>query len=374
MSRTTAALSLVAVLAAAPACQGKHAAARTPPTPVRVRAVHEPNDLRGARYSGTIEPATRVDVAFKVSGYVRELLQMRGEDGKPRKAQEGDAVIAGTVLAVVREGDYAQKAAAANAQLAQALANANQARIDHDRTQRLLASNAVPAAEGDVARSRLAAAEALVRGAEAQARDAQIVLGDTSVRAPISGVIVKRSVEAGTFVGPGTPAFSVADVSNVKFVFGAPATLLARLTQGSRVTVHVDTIDADVEATVTRISPTADPKSHVFDIETTIPNADGRLKPGFVASLGFAPQTKSGTAIVLPLNGVVRSARDPRGFAVFVVREEEQGTVARLHDVTLGAVIGNEVQVVSGLEKGDRIVSTGATLLVDGSLVRVLPT
>jgi multidrug efflux system membrane fusion protein len=349
MSRTSALYSILAVLAVVPACHGKQAKNSSPPTPIHVRAVHEPSDLRGARYSGTIEPATRVDVAFKVSGYVGQLLQVPGQDGKLRKAQEGDVVSAGTVLAVVRQGDYVQK-------------------------QRLLASNAVPVADGDLAKSRLAAAEALVRGAEAQASDAQILLGDTSVRSPISGVIVKRDIEAGTFVGPGAPAFSVADISRVKFVFGAPASLLPRLTQGAPVTVHVDTIDADLEGTVTRISPTGDPKSHVFDVETTIPNADGRLKPGFVASLGFAPETKNAPTIVLPLGGVVRSAHDSRGFAVYVVRNEEGTSVARLREVTLGAVIGSEVQVVSGLQKGDLIVSTGATLLVDGSHVRILPT
>ena len=373
MPRTTAFFSIVTVLASLPGCQAKRAAAEPPPTPVQVRPVREPSDARGERYSGTIEPATRVDVAFKVSGYVRELLQVKGEDGKLRKAQEGDVVTDGTVLAIVREGDYVQKVAAANAQLAQAIANANQAKIDRDRTQRLLATNAVAAAEGDTTKSRLTAAEALVRGAEAQARDAQILLGDTSVRAPITGVIVKRSIEAGSFVGPGTPAFSVADLSQVKFIFGAPDSLLDRVTQGAKVTVHVDALDEEVEGTVTRISPTADPKSHVFDIETTIPNADGRLKPGFVASVGFAQDDKTVPAVVLPLTGVVRSAHDPRGFAVYVVRDEESGAVVHLRDVRLGSVIGNEVQVVSGLRKGDLIVSMGATLLVDGARVRVLP-
>ena len=373
MSRRSALVPLIAILLAATACERIHTATVSPPTPVQVRSVREPSDPRGARYSGTIEPATRIDVAFKVSGYVRELLQVKGADGKLRKVQEGDAVSAGTVLAVVREGDYQQKVAAANAQLAQAVANAGQAKIDSDRTQRLVAANALATAEADSTTSRLTAAQALVRGAEAQAHDAQLLLNDTALRAPISGVVIKRVIEAGTFVAPGTPAYSVADISQVKFVFGAPDTLLERITQGSKLTVHVETLKEDVEGTVTRIAPTADPKSHVFEIETTIDNRNGRLKPGFVASLGFAPAATETAAIVLPLMGIVRSPKDPRGFAVFVVDGEGAGAVAHLRDVTLGPVIGNEVQVVSGLQKGDRIVSMGATLLVDGVHVRVLP-
>jgi len=71
--------------------------------------------------------------------------------------------------------------------------------------------------------------------------------------------------------------------------------------------------------------------------------------------------------------GIVRSPKDPRGFAVYVVDGDGAGAVAHLRDVTLGGVVGNEVQVVSGLQKGDRIVSLGATLLVDGARVRILP-
>jgi len=348
-------------------------ASEQPPIPVVVRAVTEPSEARGARYSGTIEPATQVDVSFKVGGYVGELLQLRGADGKLRKVQEGDFVSAGTVLAVVRQGEYLEKVAAANAQLSQAKATANQAQTDKERTRRLVASNAVPAAELDEISSRLAVAEALVAGAEAQARDARLLLADTWLRAPISGIVLKRTVEAGAFVAPGSTAFSVADTSHVKFIFGAPDSLVSQMTEGAKLTVHVEATDSDVEGFITRVAPSADAKTHVFDVETTVPNADGRLKPGFVASVGLATPFRDGPPIALPLTGVVRSSRDPRGFAVFVVTEEAGHAVVHLRDVKLGAIIGNEVQVLSGIRKGDRIVSVGTALLVDGTHVRILP-
>src|SRR4051812_8675301 len=86
------------------------------PTPVRIRTVEGRTRLAGARYSGNVEPGTRVDLAFKVGGYVRELAQVKGGGkGEPRKVQEGDFVTKGTVLAVVRESDYEQRVSAANA-------------------------------------------------------------------------------------------------------------------------------------------------------------------------------------------------------------------------------------------------------------------
>jgi RND family efflux transporter MFP subunit len=374
MSRTSSLLWLVGLLFISNGChRGDASASPKAPIPVLVRAVQDPSDTRGARYSGTIEPATRVDVAFKVGGYVRELLQVKGQDGKLRKVQEGDFVSSGTALAVVRQSDYQEKVAGASAQLAQARASQSQAQLDFDRSKRLLASNAVSPAETDTMTSRLASAKALVQSAQAQASDAQLLLNDATLRAPIDGVVLKRVVEAGTFVSPGSPGFVVADIKSVKFLFGAPDGLLDKLALGTPLSVHVDAVGSDVAGTITRIAPSADPKSRVFEIEITIPNADGRLKPGLVASLAMPALTQSGTVIALPLTGVVRSLKDPRGFAVFVVTEENGDSVAHVRDVTLGAVIGNEVQVLSGLQKLERVVTMGATLLVDGAHVRVLP-
>lgn len=192
MLRRTALLTLIALAAAAGGCHGIPPVGATSPIPVHVRAVREPSDPGGARHSGTIEPKTRIELAFKVSGYVRELLQVKDSEGGVRRLQDGDRIAAGAVLAVVREGDYVQKVAEANAQLARAVADAKQAQIDFDRTNRLVASNAVAAAEADTASSRLAATQALVHGAEALVRDAQLVLDDTSLRSPIAGVVVKR--------------------------------------------------------------------------------------------------------------------------------------------------------------------------------------
>lgn len=367
-------LSLASLLVLLAAChQGPHAASEQAPIPVVVRAVGDPSEARGARYSGTIEPATRIDVAFKVSGYVSELLQVKGVDGRLRKVQEGDFVSVGAALAVVRQGEYLAKVAAADAQLAQAKATAGQIKLDWERSRRLAASNAIPAAELEQISSRLAVAEAVVSGAEAQVRDARLLLNDTVLRAPISGIILKRTLEAGAFIAPGSTAFAIADTSHVKFVFGAPDSVVGRMVEGAKLTVHVEALDSDVDGVITRIAPSSDDKTHVFDIETTIPNPGGRLKPGFVASTGLSVPLRDGPVIALPLTGVVRSAHDPHGFAVFVVSDEAGTTVAHLRDVQLGAIIGNEVQVLSGLEKGSRIVSVGATLLVDGAHVRILP-
>ncbi|WP_394837697.1 efflux RND transporter periplasmic adaptor subunit [Pendulispora rubella] len=343
------------------------------PIPVKVRAVETPADARGARYSGSIEPATRIDLAFKVGGYIRELLQVKDSDGKMRKVQEGDFVKAGTVLASIRESDYQQKVAQANAQLAQANANQKQAQIDYDRVQKLVATNAIAPAELDSMTAKLATSKAQVQGAQAQVGDATILLGDTTLRAPIDGVVLKRGIEAGTFVGPGTVGFVVADTKKVKFVFGAPDTLIEKLKMGATLGIRVDALGADFDGTITRIAPSADPKSRVFEVEITVPNPKDTLKVGMVASLKVPEGAIQETALALPLTAIVRSPSNPRGFSVFVATKEGDREMANLRDVELGDVLGNGVQVTRGLQRGERVVCMGATLLIDKSPIRVLP-
>jgi len=364
----------LATFGALAAChRGDEANGPKAPIPVKVRTVEVPADARGARYSGSIEPATRVDLAFKVGGYIRELLQVKERDGTSRKVQEGDFVKAGSLLAVIRESDYQQKVAQANAQLAQAAASQKQAQIDYDRVQKLVATNAIAPAELDTMTAKLATAKAVVQGGQAQVADAQILLGDTTLRAPIDGVILKRGVEAGTFVAPGTVGFTLADTKNVKFVFGAPDTLMEKLKMGASLGIHVDATQSDFEGTITRIAPSADPKSRVFEVEVTIPNPKDALRVGLVASLKVPEGAISEAALALPMTAIVRSPHDPRGFSVFVAIKEGDKDVAHLRDVQLGDVLGNGVQVTGGLQRGERVVSLGATLLADSDPIRILP-
>ncbi len=339
-------------------------------TPVRVRVVEERAQLAGARYSGSVEPGTRVDLAFKVGGYIRELAQVKGDGGATRKVQEGDWVKQGTVLAVVRESDYETQVAAGNASLAEAVAAQKQAQLDFDRAQKLVASNSVAKVELDAQSARLDTAKARVEGAQTRIREAQMSLADCTLRAPIDGVILKRPIEVGTLVAPGAVGFVIADTRTVKVLFGAPDRLVEKLKPGGALDVTFEAIQGEgTKATISRISPSADPKSRVFEVEATIPNPKDQLKVGMIAKLVVPEQALEERALVLPLTAVVRSPHDPRGFSVYVV----DGETARVRDVKLGEVVGNQVIVTDGLKIGDKVVSMGATLLVDGERVKVIP-
>jgi multidrug efflux system membrane fusion protein len=342
-------------------------------TAVKVRTVERARDASSARYSANIEPATRVDLCFKVGGYVQEVARVRGVDGRPRLMQEGDRVTRGQVLASLRKADYAQKLAEAKAGLGEAVAAREQAELDHDRAGKLAVSKSISAAELDAARVRLDAARARVEGAKVRVDEAQTQLEDASLRAPMEGIILRRSIEVGTLAAPGAPAFSVADTQTVKVVFGVPDTVLETLRLGSTQTIAAEALHGrELRGSITRISPVADPKSRVFEVEVTIPNADLELKAGMIASLNLAGGRAVEPVAVLPLTAVVRAPAGKTGarFAVFVVDEQP---AAHIREVELGEFLGNLIPIKSGLAAGERVVVMGATLLSDGEMVQVIP-
>jgi multidrug efflux system membrane fusion protein len=366
-------MSLLVGLAGCGRGAGSAPAPDRSPTPVRVRTVDSRARLAGARYSGNVEPGTRVDLAFKVGGYIRDIAQVKEKGGETRKVQEGDFVTKGTVLATVRESDYEMRVSAANAALAEAVAAQKQAQLDFDRAQKLAATNAIAKVEVDTMGARLETANARVDGAKSRIQEAQIALADCTLRAPIDGVVLKRAIEVGSLVAPGALGFIVADTKSVKVVFGAPDKLLEKLKPGGTVNVAFEAVPGEVAGTITRIAPAADLKSRVFDVEATIPNPKDQLKPGMIAKLVVPEGALDTPALVLPLTAVVRSPHDPRGFSVFVVDGDRGKEVAHVRDVKLGEVVGNAVVVTEGLRAAERVVSMGATLVADGAAVRIIP-
>jgi RND family efflux transporter MFP subunit len=527
-----------AVSAASGALHEKEATA--PLTPVKTcRVTLASPEAESIRYSGSIMPATQVDLAFRVDGYVQEIMRVADGCGRSRLVQEGDAIPAGAVLARVGQSDYAARVQQAVAQLdnsragvaqaasklaesqgseqqsraalwesrtqrqtalsqleearlgkqqaeeqlagaragkeqaekqweeaqaskeqaeanvADARASMEQARQEFERTEALLhlesatrpqyetatarydsarakvtaAQKQVNAAQSridqaqaqiktaqtkidqavsqvtvaqtkidqahaqlDASRSRIAqaeartvSAEAVVRTAQAQVRaagasaagagaqlaSARIPFADTALRAPQTGVLLARKVELGTLVGAGSVGFTLADLSRVKVVFGVPDVQATTLALGRPVTVFVEVLGGrPLTGRITALSPVADSKTRVFNVEVTVPNSDHRLKAGMIATLELSSGKRAGQRTVVPVSAIVRSPNGTGSYAVVVISQEGGKPVAHYRDVEWGQPYGNQV-VVKGVEPGEQIVASGATMVRDGEPVQV---
>jgi RND family efflux transporter MFP subunit len=345
-----------------------------PLTPVRVQVADRSAGVPGVRYSASIEPNRRVDLAFKAGGYIQSLAQVGG-----RPIQDGDHVTRGMVLARIKTTDYEEKVKQARSLLAEAEAAATPTKQAFDRATQLFQAKSITRPELEQAQGAWDTVQAKLSGARALVQEAENAQGDTSLISPLDGIVMKRLIEVGSLVGPGVGGFVLADTSSIKVVFGAPDTMLHRLRLGMTQTVTSEAAPGrQFQGRITNIAPTADPRSRVFDIELTIPNQDGALKVGMVASVqlnlpgGAAEVQADGAAVSVPLTAIVRSKAKPDGYAVYVLEEKGGSAVARLRDVTLGDMVGNQVGVVSGLRAGEKVIVSGATIVNDGEQVRVI--
>jgi multidrug efflux system membrane fusion protein len=164
----------------------------------------------------------------------------------------------------------------------------------------------------------------------------------------------------------------VANTRVVKVVFGVPDVVVASLRLGETLAIQAEAIPGEaLQGLITRIAPSADPNSRVFEVEAALPNPDGRMKVGMLATLrlgGDAPDA----GMFVPLAAVVRPAGDSAGYAVYVVADSA-GTTARLRRVALGETSGNQIAVREGLARGEQVIVRGATIVADGQPVRVIP-
>lgn len=398
-----------------------------PAKPVKVKAVETHSSLSDVRYSASIKPAAQVEVAFKVGGYIDDIARAKDPAGQWRYIQAGDIVHKGATLARVRQSDYAARVNEAksqvgeahaaldahSSQLHEAIAAVDTARaqvtdvkayfektkLDYDRARALfetqsitkpeydavkaqyeiaaakleVAQGQLKAAEAKVATAQalISAAESRIKTAEATTASASIPLQDTQLKAPMSAVVIERRIEVGTLVGQGTAAFVLADLTNVKAVFGVPDTSLKSQKLGDTLTITSDaTPGTEFTGHISRISPSADQNSRSFEVEVTIPNEEGLLKPGMIASLN----TKEGTStevpsLIVPLTAITHAPENPQGYAVMVMEQREGKTFAQLRPVTLGESVGNAIVIKSGVTTGELVVTTGVSQVADGEQV-----
>ena len=341
-------------------------------TPVRISQVQNISTGSETRYSANIIPNAQVDLAFKSGGYVEGIRQVRGSDGHMRNLDIGDWVTKGTVLAVVRQKDYTDQREQAKAQLARAQADYDHANLNFTRTSNLYSTQSATKPEFDTAKAQKDSAMAALDNAKAVLAQSDTALQDSSLRAPFDGWIVKRSVDVGALVGPSVSGFTLADTRSVRAVFGVPDNAIGRIKLGQRQSITTDSLPDSFAGRVTAISPSADPKSRVYSVEVSVPNPKNQLKAGMIASLSLGGEILPADVLAVPLSAVVRDPQNPDAYAVLLPESNGDPTTVRARTVDLGDAYGNMIQVLGGVRAGERVVTSGATLVKSGEKVRVM--
>ena len=296
---------------------------------------------------GTLIAVRAVTIASEVTGTVRKI----GFDS-------GALVRRGQMLV---ELDTSTE----EAQLAAALADAELARANLERTRTLRASDYTSPADLD-------AADAKAKQTRAVAAQLRATIAKKTIRAPFDGRIAIRDVELGQVLNPGSKIGSLQSIDPVHADFWLPQQALADLTPGMRTRLRTDVFPKQAwDGAVTTINPEVDVSTRNVRVRGTFPNADGRLRPGMFVNVDvIAPEKRR--VLLIPSTAVLYA---PYGDSVFAIEEKKNGDKATLtaHQkfVRLGERRGDLVAVASGLAAGETIVSSGAFKLRNGMAVVV---
>ena len=274
----------------------------------------------------SLEPRHRAVLSAEVGGAVESV-----------RAELGQPVARGQILATIDERALAQQVAEVEARL-------RQANLQFERAQNLFERKAVTKAQlldavtnRDVAVARIASAK--------------LALDKARVAAPWAGRVAARHVEVGSFVAPGTPLFDLVDASRVKVRAEARSADVRFLAVGREVEVTFDAFPGEsFPAKIERLGAELDPQSRTLAVEAELANADGRLKPGMLARLDIPRQTVEG-AFVVPMSALIDLGGTK---AVWTVAD---GRALR-REVTTGVVVGEEI-VVIGLPAGTHVIVEG---------------
>lgn len=240
------------------------------------------------------------------------------------------------------------------AQVRQAQATATQNEKAYQRSKQLFS-------QGYLAQAGLDQAEAAYQTSQAALQTAQTQLSLATVRAPVAGIITKRTAVLGQIVQAGAELFRIARDGRVELNMEVTEADLHSLQPGMSATVQSDAI-GPVAGTIRIVTPQVDPATRLGYARISVPWSSG-LRPGMFAT--GRVDAGSQNALVMPQSAVVYVQNAP---GVFVVGPDSH---VHLHKVTTGARQGDNVVVISGVNEGDRVVTTGAGFLNEGDLVKL---
>lgn len=220
---------------------------------------------------------------------------------------------------------------------------------------------------GGVTKAQLDDIELSLRNAQSQLQQSQRRLADATIKAPISGVVNGRSVEVGSFVSPGTNLFEIVDGSSLKLNVTASEYQVVYVNIGDPVSIKSKVFpDATFEGTVSFIAEKAD-NTLKYPIEITVNNNQNLpLKSGMYATATF-DFPEQAPRVLIHRSAFVGSVNSNQ---VYVYSATSH--TAHLREVVSGRLIGEHVEVLSGLEQGETVITSGQINLQDGTLVEAI--
>lgn len=285
--------------------------------------------------TGSVKPVHESAVASKLLAKVVEI-----------NVTAGQAVEQNQVLAKLDDADLQARLKQGEAALASAQVQFEKATTDFGRTKQLKEKNAVSQADYDAANSALKSSEAAVDLATQSVREAQVLLDYATIRAPMSGTVIDKRVEAGDTVSPGQIMLTLFDPTHMQMVASVRESLALKLKPGQVLPTHLDALNLDCEATISELVPEADTATRSFTVKVIGPCPAGAYS-GMFGRL-MLPQGDE-EILVIPAAAIQRVGQ------LTMVDLVRDNTLSR-RNVRIGRKIDAYVEVLAGLAAEDVVV------------------
>ncbi len=287
-----------------------------------------------------VEPYRDVWVKAEVPGQVVKVF-----------VEEGQMLKKGQVLVKLDDRDYRSR-------LARIEANYELAKLNHDRTSALVKKKIAAA-------TKLDEIEALLKDLAAQRKEARLALSRTRITSPICCLLNEIEAKEGDFVSVADPVAQILQLDQVKVTVGVPESDVAAIFDLDEAEVLIEALGKRrVRGRKVFLSRQPRTLARLYDLELVVPNPDRRILPGMFARVELVKRVFN-QALAIPLYGVITQGNER-----FVYIEKDGR--AKKRAVKLGALVGWQVHITSGLNAGDRVIVVGHRLLDDGQQVEVI--
>ena len=312
--------------------------------------------------SGTVTALRRADLSPRVSGLVQRIA-----------ADTGDQVKAGQLLVELDPTLARLAMQRTGSALAEARTQLREARRLHKEATSLVDRKFLPGTRLDAAKAELDRARASVARREAEHRETSEIVARHRVNAPFGGVIVRRHAELGEWVDTGDAVLELVSTGALRIDVQMPQEHFPRIADDSPVTVRPDASDQlRLEGRIAARVPVSDPTDRTFLVRVLVDRHDGALAPGMSARVAFSLPV-AGRGLTVPRDALMR--RPDGSVDVWLARDGADGAASATRQaVRLGRSLANRVEIVAGLEPGQRVIVRGNERLREGQPVRVVGT
>ncbi|MDH3428981.1 MAG: efflux RND transporter periplasmic adaptor subunit [Gammaproteobacteria bacterium] len=328
--------------------------------PVRYVTVSDASVFRDRSFSGTSKSSRESRLSFKVSGTVTNV-----------PVQIGQRLNAGDLIAEIDPASYVLQAQQAQATLVEAQANDRRAAANYERTKGLYANDNASLNDLESSRAQAESAKALVAAAGKALEIARLNVSYTRLTADTDCSIASLDIEVNENVSAGQQVAAVSCGDAFEVSMDLPESLISSVDENTPVSVRFGSIPDEVFAgVISEIAVASAPGSAAFPVVIQIDGTHPSLRSGLAADVTFqfesAADQKGGA--VLPVSAVIN---DPDGTFVFVAEQAASAdeAIVRRRPVTLGELSQSGIEILDGLQVGDRVITAGISVIRDGQRV-----